>query len=168
MFRDAETKGLFLLRISGSSKPGIACENCCVDRTVLRIVYIGKRADFLLILKHGYAGEQLGLVSHTKPGNNRLRSSAAKRLADRPFDESIGEDECTVPAEREVDDKLSQPWIVGNFCRPETPAIPGLEPERGDDFICGANVLGRFIQFREESVAKRLECRISQGRSGNR
>lgn len=153
---------MFVLRISGSRKPCIASKNDRIDGAVLGIDYIGKRADSLLILKDGNTGKQLGFVSHAEASNECLRTSTAKSLTDRPFDESIGKDKSAVSAEKEVDDKLPQPWLVCNLHRPKPPAVPGLKPECGDDRICGPNALGGLVQFGKESVAERLECLISQ------
>ena len=168
MFRDAETEGLFLLRIPGSGEPNIPGENDCIDRTVLRIVHIGKRTDSLLILKDSNAGERLGLASHAKAGDNRPGTSAAKRLRGRPFNERIGKDESAISAEIEVYDKSPQPWLVGNFRGPEAPAVPRLKPEVRYEFIGGLNVFGNLIHLGEESIAQRLESRIAQRTGGHR
>ena len=96
---DAQANGMVLLRIPGGRKPGIAGEDDGIDRAVLRIVDVRKRADLLLILKYSNAGERLGLAAHAKAGNNGPRTSAAKHLGCGPFHKRVGEDENAIAAE---------------------------------------------------------------------
>src|ERR1035437_1308745 len=162
MLCNAEAEGLLLLWIPASGKPDIAGEYNRIDRAVLRIVHIGQRTDSLLILKDGNAGERLGFAAHAKAGDNRPRTSTAKRFGSRPFDESIRENDSAISAQKEVDDKFPKSWLVGNFRRPESPGVPGREPQVRDDLIGGLNVFRGLIQLGKEPIAERCESRIAQ------
>ena len=115
---DAETVSLFPFGIPFRGQPHIACKNQRIDGAALWVILIGQGTDVLLILEDGDAGEGLWFGAHAESCNQNPGSGSAHSLAGSPFDKGVGKNERAVSAEKEVDDKIAELWMIDKFSGP--------------------------------------------------